>query len=626
MKQGLVTVHTIKCLVLGIAGVGKTCLKRLLLSENTCTARNSTGVAENPVQVLVGSSFSSQIACVEEESTGRWEVLDENKRIQVLARACKVKQDSLSKAPSSPRRDELSEQTFEEIVSAFINGYKTRTGAKVNLIHFIDSGGQPEFLDLLPAFVQDVSVILFVINLSEKLNDCPMISFYKDNKQLGCQYKSSVSHRQVLEQCVRVAHARNVHPKVFVVGTHRDKAYNCPESKQEKDRIIREVMGVYKTYLIHKQGIELMYDVNSENPNQYDIETAHMLKQAIVAQCRVETSTPMQWYCFERLVRCEATQGLVTMSDCQKLAERLDIDKEGLKNALLHMVKYNVFLWYHDVKGLEDVVFCDPQVILKIITALVQCKHELAGAGNALSFSDGVSDIWLEKLRDHAIVSHEFLYLQKFREYFVNDVFSVQNFTTLMCHLFIMVLLEDGSYLMPALLDPLNPEKLCRKSSEVAPLLVCIPDACVPYGRFSKLLVFLLKECVFVKKDNVPVCLYRNCASFQLKTFPAQFTIIDSVAYIEVHLESGECIKEACPRIRKLIHDGILSCAGVLHYSGGKDLNDGFFCSNESCRHAASPYKEKPRMARCCFCSQIMNLTDMHTVWLNNEGMCIFTD
>ena len=307
MKQGLVTVHTIKCLVLGIAGVGKTCLKRLLLSENTCTARNSTGVAENPVQILVGSSFSSQIACVEEESTGRWEVLDENKRIQVLARACKVKQDSLSKAPSSPRRDELSAQTFEEIVSAFINGYKTRTGAKVNLIHFIDSGGQPEFLDLLPAFVQDVSVILFVINLSEKLNDCPMISFYKDNKQLGCQYKSSVSHRQVLEQCVRVAHARNVHPKVFVVGTHRDKAYNCPESKQEKDRIIREVMGVNKTYLIHKQGIELMYDVNSENPNQYDMEIAHMLKQAIVAQCRVETSTPMKWFCFERLVRCEAT-------------------------------------------------------------------------------------------------------------------------------------------------------------------------------------------------------------------------------------------------------------------------------------------------------------------------------
>ena len=59
LKEGSVKLSIIKCLVLGIAGVGKTCLKRLLLQvpQNVdgpigCV---STGLADNPIQALVGS-------------------------------------------------------------------------------------------------------------------------------------------------------------------------------------------------------------------------------------------------------------------------------------------------------------------------------------------------------------------------------------------------------------------------------------------------------------------------------------------------------------------------------------------------------------------------------------------
>ena len=57
MKEGSVNISIIKCLVLGIAGVGKTHLKWLLLSENTDkhAGRVSTGIADNPVHAFVGS-------------------------------------------------------------------------------------------------------------------------------------------------------------------------------------------------------------------------------------------------------------------------------------------------------------------------------------------------------------------------------------------------------------------------------------------------------------------------------------------------------------------------------------------------------------------------------------------
>ena len=75
-KQGSVQMSIIKCLDLGLVGVGKTHLKWLLLSENTDkpNVRVSTGLADNPVQAFVGS-VESIIAGVDENDTGRWEVI-----------------------------------------------------------------------------------------------------------------------------------------------------------------------------------------------------------------------------------------------------------------------------------------------------------------------------------------------------------------------------------------------------------------------------------------------------------------------------------------------------------------------------------------------------------------------
>ena len=56
---------------------------------------------------------------------------------------------------------------------------------------------------------------------------------------------------------------------------------------------------------------------------------------------------------------------------------------------------------------------------------------------------------------------------------------------------------------MPALLDPLHSEKICRESSShlVDPLLVCFPDGCASYGIFSCLVAFLQEKCSLVEED-----------------------------------------------------------------------------------------------------------------------------
>ena len=667
MKFGSVKLSIIKCLVLGIAGVGKTCLKRLLLQipQNTDgpIGRVSTGLADNPIQALVGS-VSSILASVVEGDTGIWEVLDETKLMKVIASAYQADSSHPATPPpastmprvainvsvldnteshnrhvptmSPPNNlyvntiasgNELAlDPAIQEIDSLIIEVFKSKLSdwkeLNVKLIHFIDSGGQPQFLELLPAFVQDLSAILYAVNLSEPLDHHPMIYFYgQDCKPLGKPYQSPSSHKQVLHQCVRATYTGDVHPQVFVLGTHRDKENECLEKKKDKDIIIRQI--VPPECLVEKNESEVIWDVNGIEPDSKDQGIANNLRQAIVSHCSNDASSPllpMKWFVLEMQITRSAVQGVLSHNRCLELAQKLGMDELGFETALKHMVKYNLFLWYHKVPELRDIVISDPQVILKIITDLVECKHKLAALDDK-----GIKGIWRTKFQNHAIVSHEFLAHKHFEKHFIGHAFTIKHFIALMCHLFIMVRLGNDSsngdnYLMPALLNPRLDKWVCDEKELVEPLLICFPKGCVPYGLFSSLVAFLQHKCCIVEKDNqIPDCLYKDCVRFKHRDFPAKFSIIDSILYIEVHLETGDCTK-VCPKIRQLIYEGLGRCAKILIYNGLKDVNDGFICSNKLCRHAAVPYKEDTNKAACIHCSRDMDLTDQHIVWLKEES------
>ena len=661
MKCGSVKLSIIKVLVLGIAGVGKTCLKRLLLqlpqNIDGPIGRVSTGLADNPIQALVGS-VSSILASVVEGDTGMWEVLDETKLMKVIASAYQVNA-SPPATPPAPKMPHLSINEFvhdsteshshhvpttsspnnlhvnkivsenefaldpaiQEVDSLVIEVFKSKISdwkeLNVKLVHFIDSGGQPQFLELLPAFVQHLSAILYAVNLSELLDHHPMIYFYgQDCKPLGEPYQSPSSHKQVLHQCVRATYTGDAHPQVFVVGTHRDKENECAEQKKDKDKIITQI--VPPECLVEKNESEVIWGVNGIKPDLNDQDVANHLRQAIVGHCSNDASSPllpMKWFVLEMQITRSAVQGVLSHSKCLQLAQRLGINELGLEAALKHMVKYNLFLWYHKIPQLRDVVISDPQVILKIITDLVECKHNLAVLDDK-----GIKSIWRTKFQNHAIVSHEFLAHKHFEKHFLGHAFTIEHFMTLMCHLFIMVRLGNDSsngddYLMPALLNPRLDKWVCGEKELVEPLLVCFPTGCVPYGLFSCLVAFLQHKCCIVEKDKVPDCLYKDCVRFKHRDFPSKFTIIDSISYIEVHLETGDCTR-VCPKIRQLIYEGVRRCAKILLYNGLQDVNDGFICSNKLCRHAAVPYKEDINKAACIHCSSDMDLTDQHIVWL----------
>ena len=66
----------------------------------------------------------------------------------------------------------------------FYLGESNRKFLSTTWIHIIDSGGQPEFHDLLPLFAKNTSVVIFVLKACEALDHKPMVEYHEEDGAL----------------------------------------------------------------------------------------------------------------------------------------------------------------------------------------------------------------------------------------------------------------------------------------------------------------------------------------------------------------------------------------------------------------------------------------------------------
>jgi len=117
-------------------------------------------------------------------------------------------------------------------------------------VYLVDSGGQPQFHELLTAFVRNALVGIFVHKLSERLGDHPHIEYFdKEGEQCGKGYPSPLSNRDIFQHCIQTVQSlpytteESACPQLAIVGTHRDEEHRCKgESRDEKNKQLLEIL------------------------------------------------------------------------------------------------------------------------------------------------------------------------------------------------------------------------------------------------------------------------------------------------------------------------------------------------------------------------------------------------
>ena len=446
---------------------------------------------------------------------------------------------------------------------------------------------------------------------------------------------------QTLQNCLQAMQVRydskgvREYPELFFVGTHHDLE-NKDELIQSKNEKLLEMLYHYDIFHDHLayyslgEHDQLLYPVNAKTPNQADRNVVSNFRKDVIRRCSKSTNVykiPIRWFVLEIILQELSQDGVIGFKECCKIASKLGMDEIRLRAAIVYLTKLNIFEFFPKV--LPNVVFTTSQVLLNMITNLVEYSYELR---SGLSLHCDLVDI---KFRDYGQISIEILNRARFSKYYIKDLFEVNDLIDLWVELCVVARGIDGTLVMPAVLPERPVEDLTQYSdgsnkSKLAPVAIHYPGCLFPSGIFSSLISYLQSnsDCKITMNRGKPACLYKNCVQFSVnRAVVANMTLIYSHYWIEIHAILLSKEQEKASLILNILLSGLIHAAEVQKYS---DLKPelAFICPCESVPsssiHLASPVTPDNEYMRCRLNEAVCKeLTERHTPWLGHQGINI---
>ena len=705
LKRGFAECRTVVCLLVGVAGAGKTHTKHLLFRWAPPEFRNSTPLAVRPVQAIRvrASSQSGRLQEVDPDELDKILAstvasgvpMDRKNSLQNLCciRVQKQTKSTGISPPSHSHENPTSKTPFYSIgkkrnsdnkridfiinphyqpkkrscccCNCFCSDSELQQSTKVALketthqiahtsqpqqhmncdwIYLIDSGGQNEFLEVMPAFLQHTSVCLFVMKLSELLSECPKIEYFENGKPVGEPVVCPFTNEQMLMRCVQTIQTQCTHQdsstnqesKLVMVGTHQDLAGQCKESIEEKNQTLHNKLcpEFDKSLIFHREDMrQLVFPINAKNPGPQDYEVANKITENIfnVVSSLKPRKTPISWFKFEQVIQklCRIYgKRIMHWKECLQVARSLHLSAKDLNATLDHLANFGVIHYYWHL--LPDIVFVDPQFLLDKISELVKYHYQLRHDPQPNTTLGGN----LREFRNEGCITLELL--KQFPEHYT-DFFTAADFLKLINdRLIVTQHIGSGKYFMPCLLRTMKPEEVDHyrvTASGVAPLAIHFSSGWVPHGVFCSLVAFLRSSQnsspwkLYPRPNDrsTQLCLTRNCIKFQFpEDAPGSLTLIDAFSHFEVYVDAPyDVCARLCLSIQQTLFRGIQKAAETYRYEQLVPKL-AFLCKHGNNR----PHLALPAAAldywKCQYEPDIVygRLMKEHMVWHPDKGKC----
>ena len=625
MQHGHIDLGFDKVVMFGVARSGKTCSLHTLLGQRP-PDQGSTPLMERPITVLVISRDDGEqwkkmtqkevhkeiahiirsrpLASPSSEHTGD-HMSEHTGQQQSSATANELNiptEGGASNASNTPvispgesEREGTSEaqsmskiiqQILSDVEEEYVSLINTSTPSsepihKQDWVYLIDSGGQQEFHEVLPIFLNGASDFIYVFRLNDPLDRQPKNSYCDSSGEPVCEpHPSPLTNEDIFKRCMRTVHSFTLKnkdsspPQILILGTHRDlvKEEELSQIQETVKRIVEET-GV-KNQVIFK-GENYVFSINAKEPDSKDLECAKDCQKMLNQEHgKRRKEVPLRWYALEYMMQ-EASQKLnrnvLSRHECLEIAKSLHIDDESCKEALNFFCKLNRLFYWPDI--LPDLVFVEPKVILDKVSELVKECYKMKSAPSPRRGE------WHD-FRDYAKVSEKMLKDLKEHYVYEKQMFTPNNLITLFESLLVFAKLSKDSWFMPSLLKviPENEVQKYRVSPEKA-LVVYFPDDRPLIGMFCCMVAFVLSPddnnpCLWKVFDNKgkPKCLNRNVIMFTVQKYsgsvPAFVTMIDLYTHFEVHVETHQKKEsELWLLVRRAVFTGLGKASEILGYT-----------------------------------------------------------
>ncbi|XP_065908634.1 uncharacterized protein [Dysidea avara] len=524
-------------------------------------------------------------------------------------------------------------------------------GEVLNIITILDTGGQPEYIHLLPTVNINPVITFIVHDLSRGLDEQVLVEYSEHGKHTFEPYHLQYSNLDMIKflmsstndalerplsqvpQLVTVP-GKDTTSYLCCVGTHADKvASKIVHKINRKLTNMVEKLDCKAAVWQNKDG-SVLFPVNNTTSGSNDAEDpiATLIRSEIemLSSKKDVYELPITWMLLEfeiRQVCTERGKPYISFQECVSIAlkSKLISDVEQVRSALLYHHLLGVLLYYPEVPGLCDYIITDHQWLFDKLSQVV-----------CFTFKRSLStELATNKLKHSGILSKKLLQMLQWE-----DELKQEYFIFLLCIMKIIAPLprEDGDgedYFIPYVLPTFTSQPTDDILSQYGclqgePLLIQFISNLLPRGFFCCLIVEILQHLpsgwdhLITQEDACHA--YSNLITFNLPH--AYFlSLMDKFSYLEVQLRhKEEHYYKKCP-IHLSVQDVLASALGSiceqLNFSQGR-LQYGFHCQcgKSDDKHIAVLTSLIPPFdyARCSHGSLTsIKLQHSHIIWLVQE-------
>ena len=670
MKNGYVVVKLVKVIVVGPAGVGKTCLIYLLLGKDPPDKRHSTGCAERSIRVIrigkEGEGWSeisteefmkmiaeavpilyselaaktNDVGTIEEEvSIGGNEVDMETEPAtehevegtvgEGISVLCSFAHTSASDEcdTSAESVRVVIDDVIQRLTKLVGSGKTSHRLLDMEMIYLTDCGGQQAYWDLAPIFTYDASATLFVHRLCEKLDEHPLNDFYQSGERVGPEQRARLTTAQAFKTMLQGLEKEGKRSKIIIVGTHKDLLKECGEKPEDKNEMFQKIASPHfdDDMVYCNEGMnDVVFQVNTKKPNNDDNNEASKIRLS-VHRVATDHKIPIWWFILQQILEALAeklNRKVLTKKECTHVSNILRFSEGELEAALSFFDKLNIFLYKKDI--LPDIIFTDAQVPLDKLSALVARQYYLKAAENTPDKAKDVATTGCKAFRDKGILTLELL--KEFEKHYVDEIFTAEQFLILLEKLLIVSKLPKNKYFFPAILNTTGDSQVidCLCASEISPLVVWFPTGWAHPGVFCCSVCHLQTQAGWeIKKptkcDTAEALetqvnyISRNSITFTKRGKLGSVTFIDNFSFFAIcinidlkKIDSANLISH-CETVKSEVFAAVKAGLRNTHHAAKSSPEPAFVC----------PAHQK---VVCCSDLHVAHISDTKKDWICDEN------
>ena len=601
-----------KLILVGPPRVGKSSLIRRLRGEALPMQSPSTPVAESPQKAIIHSveaektlmcGTAGEKVCILKMGSLSDEVSFWLSQVQSAAieKQRSPKHECAAKRPDgdgSKIHVSHDENTATQFIQFLRDSFAQSTISSLSTcsdaiqLNIIDTGGQPEFQEILPLIINGPAVHILVFKANESIKKHNEIVYEsEDHETKRTIYQTNMTTEEVILKSIATIQSFAVHESkheelhvrgqstVVLVATHcnsKDGLSEAEKSCQIK-QLNEKVMQSFSDFT-GMDAKDRIIKIDNITSDKDAFDTLRSFLKKVIEQRKFTITLPPQWLALYFALQRE-NKSHMSISDVEVLAKNFDIDTNDLKTALwfLHHCAGSV-MYFEDVEELRNTLFLDIQQVFDCVTALIAetfVPSKTTYMNQVMAFKDtgkfkaeDIEHIWTKRRGS------------------LKQGIDLRQIICLLKHLHILTVTKDGSYFLPCVLKSEELQLPSReKINEKPPLLIRFNTGPNPFGLFFSMINHLIN----VNRWELVSCdegkYYRNKMAFRIGSDEDMIIMIDGLQYFEVHAfptdNAARDGKFQHCTVRMAIQDAITSACKTMSHTvnfSSDAFHIGFYC------------------------------------------------